>query len=184
MTNNSFSVSSVNSYSQALYELGLENKVLDQIEKQSLSVINLISKSNDFKKLIEDPTIKLKNQSEAINQISEKFQFNELLKNFFNFLVHKRRLFFIEKILKDFLVICSNMRGEILAKVTTAKKLEDIEISKIKNDLAKNFGSDIKLTYKYNPDLIGGLIIQVGSVMIDTSIKNKLQELEKKMIEA
>ena len=58
------------------------------------------------------------------------------------------------------------------------------EINKIKNDLSQNFGSDVKLNYNYDPDLIGGLIIQVESLMIDTSIKNKLQQIEKKMIEA
>ena len=182
-SNNSFFITSANSYSQALYELALESEVLDKIEKQSISIVSLISKSDDFKKLIKDPTIKQKTQSEVLSQISEKFNFNELLKKFFNFLVQKRRLFFIEKILKDFLIICSNMRGEISAKLTAAKKLSDTEIAKIKNDLGENFGSNIKLTFKYDPDLIGGLIIQVGSVMIDTSIKNKLQQLENKMVE-
>ena len=74
--------------------------------------------------------------------------------------------------------------GEVLAKLTSSKKLNEVEIEKIKNDLSKNFGSTIKLNYKYDPNLIGGLIIQVGSVMIDTSIKNKLQQIENKMIEA
>ena len=64
------------------------------------------------------------------------------------------------------------------------KELNENEISKIKNDLSQTFGSDIKLNYNYDPDLIGGLIMQVESIMIDTSIKNKLQQIENKMIEA
>ena len=87
-------------------------------------------------------------------------------------------------ILQDFLMICSKKRGEVLAKLTSSKELNEVEIEKIKNDLSKNFGSTIKLNYKYDPNLIGGLIVQVGSVMIDTSIKNKLQQIENKMIEA
>ena len=101
-----------------------------------------------------------------------------------NFLIIKRRFFFIEKNLKDFLIICSNKRGEIHAKLTVAKKLNDQEIEKIKLELTENFGSNIKLDYKYDPNLIGGLIIQIGSVMVDTSIKNKLQKIENKMIGA
>ncbi len=182
--NKSYSVTSTNSYSQALYELAIESKSLNQIEEQSSSLINLISKSEDFNLLIKDPTNKKEDQLRIINLISEKFNFNELLKKFLNFLVIKRRLFYIKKILKEFLNICSSARGEVQAKLIAAKELSDSEIEKIKNDLTKNFGLNIKLNYKYNPELIGGLIIQVGSVMIDTSIKNKLQQIENKMIEA
>ena len=116
--------------------------------------------------------------------ICEKFNFNDLFKKFLNFLIIKRKMFYIEKILQDFLMICSKKRGEVLAKLTSSKELNAVEIEKIKNDLSKNFGSTIKLNYKYDPNLIGGLIVQVGSVMIDTSIKNKLQQIENKMIEA
>ena len=76
----SFSVSSVNTYSQALYELAKEDKSLDQIELQVSSVINLISNSKDFKYLIKDPTIKQDDQSNIINLIAEKFNFNPLFK--------------------------------------------------------------------------------------------------------
>ena len=75
-------------------------------------------------------------------------------------------------------------RGEVVAKLIAAKELNDSEIDKIKNELTQNFGSNVKLNYKHDPSLIGGLIIQVGSVMIDTSIKNKLHQIENKMIEA
>ena len=81
-------------------------------------------------------------------------------------------------------MICSKNRGEISAQLTVAKKLNANEINKIKDELSQNFGSNVKLNYKYDPDLIGGLIMQVESVMIDTSIKNKLQKIENKMIEA
>ena len=107
-----------------------------------------------------------------------------LLKKFLCFLILKRRLFYLDKILRDFTLICSKKRGEVVAKLIAAKELNDSEIDKIKNELTQNFGSNVKLNYKYDPSLIGGLIIQVGSVMIDTSIKNKLQQIENKMIEA
>ena len=81
-------------------------------------------------------------------------------------------------------MICSKNRGEISAKWTVAKELNENEVSKIKDGWTKNFGSNVKLNYNCDPDLIGGLIMQVESVMIDTSIKNKLQQIENKMIEA
>jgi len=181
---NRFSDSSAKSYSQALYELASEEKILNDVEEHVISLIKLISRSKNFNSLIKNPTNKQEDQLNVINIIFEKFNLNNLLKKFLNFLVMKRRLFYVEKILKDFVTICSKNRGEISAKLTVAKELNENEINKIKNDLSQNFGSDVKLNYNYDPDLIGGLIIQVESLMIDTSIKNKLQQIEKKMIEA
>ena len=181
---NSFSEASAKSYSQALYELGSEEKNLDKLEKDVISIIKLISHSEDFNSLIKDPTNKQEDQLNVIGIIFEKFDLNSLLKKFLNFLVMKRRFFYIEKILKDFVTICSKNRGEISAKLTVAKELNENEIIKIKDELSKNFGSNVKLNYNYDPNLIGGLIMQVESIMIDTSIKNKLQQIENKMIEA
>jgi len=181
---NRFSDSSAKSYSQALYELAFEEKNLNDVEKNVISLLRLISQSEDFNSLIKDPTNKQKNQLNVINIIFEKFNLNNLLKKFLNFLVIKRRFFYVEKILKDFIMICSKNRGEISAKLTVAKELSENQINKIKNDLSQDFGSDVKLNYNYDPGLIGGLIMQIESVMIDTSIKNKLQKIENKMIEA
>jgi len=182
--NKRFSDTSVNSYSLALYELAEESRSINEIEEQSYAFINLILKSNDFKLLIIDPTSKKEDQLNIIMKISEKYKLNNLLTKFLSFLAVKRRLFFVEKILKNFIEICSKKRGEIIAKLTAAKELNDNEINNIKEELTKNFSSKIKLQYKFDPSLIGGLIIQVGSTMIDTSIKNKLQQIENKMIEA
>ncbi len=181
---NRFSDSSAKSYSQALYELAFEEKNLDDVEKDVMSLLKLISQSENFNSLIKDPTNNQDDQINVINIVFEKFNLNNLLKKFLNFLIVKRRFFYIEKILKDFVIICSKNRGEIFAKLTVAKELNEDQINKIKNDLSQNFGSEVKLKYNYDPDLIGGLIMQVESVMIDTSIKNKLQQIENKMIEA
>ena len=176
--------STKNSYSQALFELASENNSINDVENQVSSILELINKSTDFKDLIKDPTNKIEEQLKVMNIISEQFKFNELLKKFLGFIVSKRRLFYVEKILSDFLTICSNARGEIRAELSAAKKLNESEVNNIKDELSNTFGSNIKLDYKYDPSLIGGLIIKVGSTMVDTSIKNKLQQIEKKMIEA
>ena len=181
---NRFSDSSAKSYSQALYELASEEKKINDVEEHAVSIIKLISQSEDFNSLIKDPTNKQDDQLNSINMIFERFNLNSLLKKFLNFLVMKRRFFYVEKILKDFVMICSKNRGEISANLIVAKKLNENEINKIKDELSQNFGSNVKLNYTYDPDLIGGLIMQVESVMIDTSIKNKLQKIENKMIEA
>ena len=90
----------------------------------------------------------------------------------------------MDRILNNFLQLVSKSRGEIKAQLSSSKELSPSELENIQKELSENFTSKIKLDYKYDPTLIGGLIIQVGSIMIDTSIKNRLKRLEKSMIEA
>ena len=180
----SFSDTSAGRYSLALYELAEEANALDEIEKNSSSIIKLISSSEEFNSLIKDPTNQKEDQLNIISKISENYKLNNLLTKFLSFLISKRRLFYVEKILKDFIETCSKKRGEIKAELTAAKQLTENEINSIKEDLTKSFSSKIKLNYKYDPSLIGGLIVQVGSTMVDTSIKNKLQQIENRMVEA
>ena len=182
--NKGFSITSAERYSLALYELASENNALKQVEDQSSSILNLISSSKDFSNLIKDPTNNQENLLKVINNISDNNKFENLLKNFLSFLVTKRRFFYIERILKSFIEICSKKRGELKAELKSAKELSSDEISKITDELTQNFSSKIKLNYKHDKSLIGGLIVQVGSTMVDTSIKNKLQQIENKMIEA
>ena len=182
--NSGFSITSANRYSLALFELAEENNLLSQIEDQSLSMLNLINQSNDFYNLIKDPTINQEDLSKVINIIVEKNKFDTLFKNFLNFLIQKRRFFFIENILESFIETCSIKRGELKAELKSAKNLSSDEITKITELLTKNFSSKIKLNYKHDESLIGGLVVQVGSTMVDTSIKNKLQQIENRMIEA
>ena len=179
-----FSISSAERYSLALFELSEENNLLSQIEEQSLSVLNLINQSKDFFNLIKDPTTSQEDLSKIINKIADTYRFDNLFRNFLNFLIQKRRFFFIERILKSFIEICYKKRGELIAKLKSAKKLSSDEIKKITDELSTNFSSKIKLNYKHDESLIGGLVVQVGSTMVDSSIKNKLQQIENIMIEA
>ena len=179
--NKNFSDTAASRYSLALYELAEENRHVQEIEDQSSALIKLFDESKDFKLIVKNPTSKKEDQINVINKISEHYNFNILLKKFLCFLVEKRRLFFLQNILGKFVDICSQKRGEVKAKLVAAKQLNGDEIKKIKDELSKDF-TKIKLDYKYDPSLIGGLIIQVGSLMIDTSIKSKLKQLENKMI--
>ena len=182
--NKSFSETSANRYSLALYELAKESSELDEIEKNCSSFLTLIFNNNEFQSLIKNPTVKKEELLTSVLKISEQFKFNSLLIKFLSFLVSKRRFFYVEKILKNFIETCSKKRGEMKAQLTSAKELSESEINNIKEELTKNFSSKIKLNYRYDASLIGGLVVQIGSTMVDTSIKNKLQKIENKMIEA
>ena len=182
--NKGFSDTSANRYSLALYELAAGSNLLSQVEENSTALLNLISNNKDFANLIKDPTISSDILINVINKISEGFNLENLFRNFLSFLITKRRFFYLEKILTNFSEICSKKRGEIKAEIKSAKELTQDEIRKITDELSSNFKSKIKLNYLHDQSLIGGLVVQVGSTMIDTSIKNKLQQIENTMIEA
>ena len=182
--NKGFSDTSANRYSLALFELANESNIINSIEKNSNAFLNIILNNKDFNNLIKDPTISRNILINIINELSENYKLEVLFKNFLNFLITKRRFFYIEKILKSFNEICSEKRGELKAEIKSAKVLSQEEINKITEELSYSFKSKIKLNYNYDQSLIGGLVVQIGSTMIDTSIKNKLQQIENKMIEA
>ena len=182
--NKGFSITSAERYSLALYELAKESKVLEKVEDQSLSILNLILSNKDFSDLIKDPTNNQEELLKVIEDVSKNNNFENLIKNFLSLLITKRRFFYVEQILKSFIETCSKKRGELKAELKSAKELSNDEISKITDELTKNFSSKIKLNYKHDESLIGGLVVQVGSTMVDTSIKNKLQQIANRMIEA
>ena len=178
-----FSEIATGRYALALFELGQENSELNEIEAESQNLKDLLKKSSEFISFIKDPTYKRNEQLEVIKMMSNRFKFSSTFNKFLSFLCFKRRLFFLERILNSFLQLVSKSRGEIRAQLSSSKELSSKELENIQKELSENFTSKIKLNYKYDPTLIGGLIIQVGSIMIDTSIKNRLKLLEKSMVE-
>ena len=182
--NKGFSDTSANRYSLALYEHASESSSLPKIEETSHALLKLISNSEDFNNLIKDPTVTRDSLNQVIEKITDNFSLEVLFKNFLSFLISKRRFFYVQKILKNFNEICSEKRGELKAQIKSAKNLTQDEINKITQELSNNFKSEIKLNYTHDQSLIRGLVVQIGSTMIDTSIKKKLQQIENRMIEA
>ncbi len=182
--NKGFSDTSASRYSLALYELASESNTLSKIEENSHALLKLISSSKDFNNFIKDPTVTRDSLNKVIEKITNNFSLEILFKNFLSFLISKRRFFYVQQILKSFNEICSEKRGELKAEIKSAKNLTKDEINKITQELSNNFKSEIKLNYTHDQSLIGGLVVQIGSTMVDTSIKKKLQQLENRMIEA
>ena len=98
-------------------------------------------------------------------------------------MIEKRRIFFVIKILDSFLKLCSIKRGEIKASLISSKELSESELESINKELSSSMGSTIKFDYKTDQELIGGLKLQLGSFMIDASIRNKLKKFEQRMLE-
>ena len=179
-----FSNSTSKSYATALYELSKENSELDKVENGMKSLNKLLNESSDFKEMILSPTVAKEDKKNVIFAIADQNNFSQILKKFLGFLAIKNRLFFLGKIIESFLNLISNNKGELKAKLVSSKKLSIEEQKKIQNELSKDFKSSLNINFEYDPDLIAGLIIQIGSVMVDTSIRTKLKKLEKNMLEA
>ena len=179
-----FSNSTSKSYAVALYELSKENSDLDKVEDDMKGFKELLNESSDFKEMILSPMISKEDKTNIILSICSKSNLTDTLKNFLGFVATKNRLFFLNKIIESFLNLVSKNKGELKAKLTSAKELSSDEQKKIQAELSSDFKSPLSIDYKYDPDLIAGLIIQVGSVMVDTSVKTKLKKLEKNMLEA
>ena len=179
-----FSNNTSKSYALALYELAKENSELNKVEDGMDGIKTLLSNSSDFKEMILNPAVTKKEKRNVMLAIADKKEFSENLKKFLGFVAVKNRLFYLNNIIQSFLDLTSSSKGELKAKLISSKKLSIDEKKKIQGELSKDFQSSLKIDYKYDPNLIAGLIIQVGSIMIDTSIKTKLKKLEKNMLEA
>ena len=178
-----FKSSTANSYAVALYELANENSELDKVENEMKNIKKLLNENSDFNEIISSPIVGKDEKKNVLLSIADKCNFSMISKKFLGFVAIKNRLFFLNKIIENFLNLVSYKKGEIKAKLMSSKKLSIEEQKKIQQELSEEFKSPIKIDYKYDPDLIAGLIFQIGSVMIDTSIKSKLKQLEKSMVE-
>ena len=183
-TNKSFSTETSERYSRALFEVSKESSELDKVEDNVKNFQITFNSSSEIKNFLKNPTHSINKQKEVINLLSDKLEFSKNLKNFFLLLIEKRRIFFIQKILESFLKLCSKKRGEIKASLISSKELSKSELDEISKDLSVAMGSILKFDYKVDKELIGGLKLQLGSFMIDTSIKSKLKKYEQVMLES
>ena len=183
-TNKSFSTETSERYSRALFEVAKESGEIDKIEQDIINFQFLLNSSVEIKNFIHNPTLNKDNQNNVLNLLAEKLNFSKNLKNFMFLLIEKRRIFFVEKIIDSFVKLCSQKRGELKASLISSKELSKTELENISKDLSSSTSSTIKLNYKVDKELIGGLKLQLGSFMIDTSIKNKLNKFKQEMLES
>ena len=182
-THKSFSNETSERYSRALFEVSSELNDLEKVENDVKNFQSILNSSPDIKNFFKDPSKTITQHNEVIGLLSKKLEFSNNLKKFFLLIIEKRRIFFVEKIFESFLRFCSIKRGEIKASLISSKDLSSFDLEKISKELSETIGSILKFDYKVDKSLIGGLKLQVGSFMIDTSIKNKLKKYEQAMIE-
>lgn len=165
-------------YSAALFELADEKHALDAVAGDLAALSRMIADSDDLKSLISSPLMKRADQARAIAAIMSAAQLSELTRRFVGLVAANRRLFALPGIIKAFHKMLADRRGEMTAEVTAAHPLTPAQQASVSEAIKRVVGGKVAIDVKVDPSLLGGLIVRVGSRMIDGSVKTKLQKLQ------
>jgi len=165
-------------YALALFELANEAQALDQVADDLKGVDGLLSESEDLQQLLRSPLYSRDQQARAMEAILTKAGVCDLTRRFIMVVAQNRRLFALSRMIGAFLSELARRRGEIRAEVTAAAPLNEAQEKALLDSLSKTFGGKVQLALQTDPSLLGGLVVKVGSRMIDTSIRTKLQRLQ------
>lgn len=172
-------------YAGALFELALEEKAVDSVKKDLEAFDALIGESADLNRLVRSPVFGVDEQLKAVSTILEKAGIKGLAADFIRVVITNRRLFALRNIISGYRALVAKHKGEISAQVTVAEKLSDANLTALKSALtAVTGGKDMDLDVKIDPTIIGGLIVKVGSRMVDSSLRTKLNSIKFAMKEA
>lgn len=165
-------------YASALFDLAREESAIESIEADLTGVQALLDESADLRRLIESPVFSADDQQRAIGAVADKAGIKGLTGNFLRLIAHNRRLFVLPGIIRAFRAMAAAARGEVTAEVTTAHALSEDQASALKAALAETLGKDVTLAERVNPAILGGLVVKVGSRMIDTSLRTRLMTVK------
>jgi F-type H+-transporting ATPase subunit delta len=145
----------------------------------------MIAESPDLLRLVRSPVFGAEEQARALGAILEKAGISGLAANFLNFVASNRRLFAVRDMIRDFRKLVARWRGEVSAEVTVAEKLSDTHLDSLKGALQSiTGGKSVDLNVKIDPAIIGGLTVKLGSRMVDSSLRTKLNAIKHAMKEA
>jgi len=165
-------------YASALLELADEKKQLDSVAEDLRGLAGLIEESEDLRRMIRSPVFGRDAQSRAMTAILDKAGIGELTRRFVLVVTDNRRLFALPQMIRGYLAELARRRGEVTAEVLAARELSEAQRSALTDSLKGVAGTKVQIDVKVDPSLIGGLIVKVGSRMIDTSLRTKLQKLQ------
>jgi F-type H+-transporting ATPase subunit delta len=165
-------------YAVALFELARDQDALDEVAGDLTGFRSLLQESADLRRLIESPVLSREDQGRAISALAERAGFAGLTQQFLGLLAQKRRLFALPAIIEAYLAMLGQHKGEVSAELVSAVALTDDQLAAVKEQLSKAVGQSVTLATAVDPHLLGGLVVRVGSRMIDASLRTKLQRLE------
>jgi len=165
-------------YASALFELAEQARALDDVAANLVQLRQLIAESPELERLVRSPALSREDQAKGMAAVLEKGGAHALTLKFVGSVTINRRLFIIDDIIKEFLAELARRRGEVAADVTSAVELGQAQIDAVTTALREAVGQKVAVNLAVDPSLIGGLIVRVGSRMVDSSIRTKLQRLQ------
>lgn len=170
-------------YSTALFELAREAGELDRAEADLNQLAEALETSLELNELIRNPVYTRAEQEKGMAAIAERMGLSQLVRNVVGLMAQKRRLFALPQMIAMFRALLAEHRGEVTAEVTAAHPLSDAQRDALAQSIKSSMGRDVKLNVRVDEGIIGGLVVRVGSRMIDSSIRSKLARLQNAMKE-
>lgn len=180
---NSMSQSIAGRYAQAVFDIVKEDGGLDVLAQQTDDLGAALDGSADLRDMISSPLYSRDQQGRAIAALSAQMGLSPVLANTLQLMARNRRLFVLPQLIRQLQALIAEARGEITADVTSAILLTDDQIARLRDTLANKTGKTVKLNIRIDDALIGGMIVKMGSQMIDTSVRSKLNSLQNSMKE-
>jgi F-type H+-transporting ATPase subunit delta len=171
-------------YAEALFDLAVEGDALERVEADLKALSGAIASSGDLRAMLKSPVYDAEAKARAIAAIADKAGVSPLTKNFLGVVAKNRRLFALDGVIAAFMQRLAAHRGEVSAEAVSAAPLNTDQTKRLRGEIERVVGKAVNLTVKVDPELLGGMVVKVGSTMIDSSLKTKLNRLKSVMKEA
>ena len=171
-------------YATALFELARDENSIDAVKADLDRFAAMLDESADLKRLVRSPVFAAETQLKALSAVLEKAEITGVSANFLKVLAANRRLFAVSEVIRAFNALVAKFKGEATADVTVAETLSDKNLEALKAALKSVTGKDVTLDVKVDPSIIGGLVLKLGSRMVDSSLRTKLNSIKHAMKEA
>ena len=168
-------------YAAALFDLADERRILDEVAGNLRQLKVMMTESVELSRLIRSPILSREEQGKAVVALAERAGFAPLVRDFLAVVARNRRLFAVPAMIEAYLEKLAQRRGEVTAEVAAAQALSTTQIDLLREQLRRSVGRQVAIDVRVDPGLIGGMIVKVGSRMIDGSIRSKLQRLQMAM---
>ncbi|MGF1550777.1 MAG: F0F1 ATP synthase subunit delta [Sphingomonadaceae bacterium] len=168
-------------YASALFDLARERKAIEAVEDSLAKLREALDRSETFRRLTASPLVERDEAIQAVARVADTMKLDPLSANFLGVLARNRRLAQLAPAIAAFGRLAARHRGETSATVTSAHELDEDQVAALKSALKKRLGRDVAVDLKVDPGLLGGLVVKIGSRMIDGSIRTKLNSLAEAM---
>jgi F-type H+-transporting ATPase subunit delta len=168
-------------YATALFDIADERRALDEVASDLRQLRAMLAASVDLKRLVRSPILSRTDQARAVEALARRAELSALVRDFLAVVARNRRLFAVPAMIDGFLAMLAARRGEVTAEVIAAQALSETQLNTLSEHLLRTVGRRVSVDARVDPRLIGGMIVKVGSRMVDASVDSKLRRLQSAM---